>query len=181
MSNALPGEWGIWHHGLPNPLYFPTLLRGRGWGMKLTGALPSRASTAQKSSSLISWFFYLVLTVSGEFQHGWVAGAEREQDGGLEFLRRKSKGYIRPSYIWAIQVRLSFGSLTTHTDNHCVTENSQQKQSTKVQLVLNVSLFMYYCHYEKSNLLSFIFKFIYCSIVQMLKVCLTLVLLPVLR
>jgi len=31
-----------------------------------------------------------VLTVSGEFQQGWVAGAEGEQDGGFKFLNRKA-------------------------------------------------------------------------------------------
>ena len=32
---------------------------------------------------------YLMLTVSGVFQHGWVAGAEGWQYGGLNFLKRK--------------------------------------------------------------------------------------------
>ena len=35
--------------------------------------------------------FYLVLTVSGEFQNGWVAGAGGRQDGGLKFLRERDR------------------------------------------------------------------------------------------
>jgi len=30
-----------------------------------------------------------VLTVSGEFQQGWMAGAEGGQDGGFKFIRKK--------------------------------------------------------------------------------------------
>jgi len=54
--------------------------------------------------------------------------------------------------------KLPFEHQTTRTDHHCASESSQQKQTTQVQLVLNmkyISLFMYHSvHDEKLNLLA---------------------------
>jgi len=61
--------------------------------MFYTNSLPSRLSAVQESSCQVSCcfrVFYLVLTVSGEFQHGWVVGTEDGQDGGFKFLQRKT-------------------------------------------------------------------------------------------
>jgi len=45
---------------------------------------PLQKHQAAKSPAILD-SFYPVLTVSGEFQHGWVMGAEGGQDGGFKF------------------------------------------------------------------------------------------------
>jgi len=46
---------------------------------------PLYKNQAAKFPSILDIFFYLVLTVSGKFQYGWVAGAEGGQVGGFTF------------------------------------------------------------------------------------------------
>jgi len=41
--------------------------------------------------------FYLVLTVSGELQYGWVAGDGGRQDSDFKMWKTKAYGCIRPS------------------------------------------------------------------------------------
>jgi len=49
---------------------------------------PLYKNLAAEFPAILDSFFYSVLIASGNFQHGWVAGAGGRQDGGFKFLKR---------------------------------------------------------------------------------------------
>ena len=109
--------------------------------------------------------FHLVLTVSGEFQHGWVAGARDRQDSGFKFKRERHRDVLgqSKSLNWLNLQQTPLFSTTelcshsqpsqdwpsfhvdtmqvAHTDHHCASENSHAANADHLSVVC--SLFMY--------------------------------------
>ena len=120
----------------------------------------------------------MLLTASGEFQHGWVAGAGGGQNGGE--MHRDVLGQVmghastvdtfvqqhravQPLTAIPRLAKPSFGYHTAHTGCHCASE----KQSGKVDVdcfkheICSLLMTIHSVHGEKSNLLTWVIRLIF--------------------